>query len=76
MMNMLTTVIRCLWLYTWYMAMSVIMNCGSLITQNYDKMVVRTGHYTPLLNGCAPLQRPIDQYIRWATVLKWTVKTG
>ena len=46
------------------MIMSVIMNRGFLITQNYDKMVVRTGHYTPLLNGCAPLQRPIDQYIR------------
>ncbi|XP_065897453.1 H/ACA ribonucleoprotein complex subunit DKC1-like [Dysidea avara] len=35
-----------------------------LLLKNYDKMVVRTGHYTPLLTGCTPLKRPIDQYVR------------
>lgn len=32
--------------------------------QNYDKLNVRTGHYTPLANGCSPLKRPIADYVR------------
>jgi H/ACA ribonucleoprotein complex subunit 4 len=33
-------------------------------TQNYDKLNVRTGHYTPLPNGCSPLKRTINDYVR------------
>lgn len=32
--------------------------------QNFDKMVVRTGHYVPLTTGCTPLKRPIAEYVR------------
>lgn len=34
-----------------------------LLLKNYDKLNVRTGHYTPLPYGCSPLARPIDQHI-------------
>ena len=32
--------------------------------QNFDKLNVRTSHYTPLPFGCSPLKRDIDQYIK------------
>jgi H/ACA ribonucleoprotein complex subunit 4 len=35
-----------------------------LLLKNYDKLNVRTHHYTPLPNGCSPLQRPINDHIR------------
>lgn len=35
-----------------------------LLLKNYDKMVVRTGHYTPLEAGCSPLRRPIAEYVK------------
>ena len=31
--------------------------------QNYHRMIVRTGHYTPLEAGCSPLKRPIKDYV-------------
>jgi len=34
-----------------------------LLLKNYDKLNVRTGHYTPLPYGCSPLSRPIDQHL-------------
>jgi len=34
-----------------------------LLLKNYDRLNVRTGHYTPLPFGCSPLARPIDQYL-------------
>jgi len=36
-----------------------------LLLRNYDKLNVRTGHYTPIPNGCSPLKRPIGEYIRY-----------
>jgi len=33
-----------------------------LLLKNYGKLLVRTGHYTPLPYGCSPLSRPIDAY--------------
>jgi len=33
--------------------------------QNYDKLNVRTGHFTPIPNGCSPLKREIKDYISW-----------
>lgn len=34
-----------------------------LLLKNYDKLNVRTGHFTPLPNGCSPLKREIQDYI-------------
>jgi len=33
-----------------------------LLLKNYGKLLVRTGHYTPLPYGCSPLSRPLDAY--------------
>ena len=35
-----------------------------LLLKNYDSLNVRTGHYTPIPNGCSPLKREIAEYIR------------
>ncbi|CAJ0587766.1 unnamed protein product, partial [Mesorhabditis spiculigera] len=34
-----------------------------LLLKNFDKMNVRSGHYTPLPEGCSPLKRDIKNYI-------------
>ncbi|KAF4958218.1 hypothetical protein FGADI_2590 [Fusarium gaditjirri] len=34
-----------------------------LLLKNYDKLLVRTGHFTPIPNGCSPLKRDLKQYI-------------
>ncbi|KAF4980455.1 hypothetical protein FZEAL_3541 [Fusarium zealandicum] len=34
-----------------------------LLLKNYDKLLVRTGHFTPIPNGCSPLKRELKQYI-------------
>nr|XP_054771299.1 H/ACA ribonucleoprotein complex subunit DKC1-like [Lytechinus pictus] len=34
-----------------------------LLLKNYDKLNIRTGHYTPLPNGCSPLKREIKDYV-------------
>ncbi|VDM55246.1 unnamed protein product [Angiostrongylus costaricensis] len=34
-----------------------------LLLKNFDKMNVRTNHYTPLPEGCSPLKREIRNYI-------------
>uniref|UniRef100_A0A914DPU3 Putative H/ACA ribonucleoprotein complex subunit 4 n=1 Tax=Acrobeloides nanus TaxID=290746 RepID=A0A914DPU3_9BILA len=34
-----------------------------LLLKNFDKLNIRTGHYTPLIEGCSPLQRPIKDYV-------------
>jgi len=34
-----------------------------LLLKNYDKLLVRTGHFTPIPNGCTPLKRDIKSYI-------------
>ncbi|EDO45197.1 predicted protein, partial [Nematostella vectensis] len=34
-----------------------------LLLKNYDKLNIRTGHFTPLPNGCSPLKREIKDYI-------------
>lgn len=35
-----------------------------LLLKNFDRLNVRTAHYTPLESGCSPLQRPIEEYIK------------
>lgn len=34
-----------------------------LLVKNYDKLVARTNHYTPLPNGSSPLNRDLQSYI-------------
>ncbi|OAQ64409.1 centromere/microtubule-binding protein cbf5 [Pochonia chlamydosporia 170] len=34
-----------------------------LLLKNYDKLLVRTGHFTPIPNGCSPLKRDIKSYV-------------
>ncbi|KAJ3357860.1 centromere/microtubule-binding protein cbf5 [Entophlyctis luteolus] len=39
-----------------------------LLLKNYDKLNVRTGHYTPIPSGCSPLKRDIDNYVRYGVI--------
>ncbi|GMH40474.1 hypothetical protein BSKO_08378 [Bryopsis sp. KO-2023] len=39
-----------------------------LLLKNYDKLLVRTGHYTPIPCGRTPLKRPITDYIKYGCV--------
>ncbi|KAJ8623148.1 hypothetical protein MRB53_031677 [Persea americana] len=36
-----------------------------ILLKNYDRLNVRTGHYTPLPTGYSPLKRPIAEYLRY-----------
>ncbi|KAJ4979810.1 hypothetical protein NE237_010590 [Protea cynaroides] len=36
-----------------------------ILLKNYDRLNVRTGHYTPLPSGCSPLKRPLLEYIKY-----------
>ncbi|XP_063067545.1 H/ACA ribonucleoprotein complex subunit DKC1 [Engraulis encrasicolus] len=35
-----------------------------LLLKNFDKLNIRTAHYTPIPNGCNPLKRNINDYVR------------
>jgi H/ACA ribonucleoprotein complex subunit 4 len=39
-----------------------------LLLKNYDKLHVRTGHYTPIPSGSTPLKRPLDDYVRYGVI--------
>lgn len=39
-----------------------------LLLKNYDKLNVRTSHYTPIASGCSPLKRPIFDYVRYGVI--------
>ncbi|CEM00819.1 unnamed protein product [Vitrella brassicaformis CCMP3155] len=39
-----------------------------LLLKNYDKLNVRTGHYTPLPHGCSPLNRPLSEYLAYGII--------
>ncbi|AET37530.1 pseudouridine synthase CBF5 Ecym_1291 [Eremothecium cymbalariae DBVPG len=34
-----------------------------LLLKNYDKLLVRSGHYTPIPNGASPLKRDLKSYV-------------
>jgi H/ACA ribonucleoprotein complex subunit 4 len=34
----------------------------------YLELNVRTGHYTPIPNGCSPLKRDIENYVRYGVI--------
>ncbi|KAL3847451.1 hypothetical protein ACJMK2_018357 [Sinanodonta woodiana] len=35
-----------------------------LLLKNFDKLNVKTGHYTPIPSGCSPLKRSTEEYVR------------
>jgi len=35
-----------------------------LLLKNYDKLLVRSSHFTPIPSGCSPLKRDIETYVR------------
>ncbi|KAF5737658.1 H/ACA ribonucleoprotein complex subunit 4 [Tripterygium wilfordii] len=39
-----------------------------ILLKNYDRLNVRTGHYTPLPSGCSPLKRPLAEYIKYGVL--------
>lgn len=36
-----------------------------LLLKNYDKLLVRSSHFTPIPSGCSPLKRDIETYVKW-----------
>lgn len=39
-----------------------------ILLKNYDRLNVRTGHYTPLPSGHSPLKRPIKEYLKYGVI--------
>ncbi|KAL3687601.1 hypothetical protein R1sor_013910 [Riccia sorocarpa] len=39
-----------------------------ILLKNYDKLNIRTGHYTPLPTGHSPLKRPLYDYVRYGVI--------
>ena len=39
-----------------------------LLLKNYDKLNVRTGHYTPIPAGHTPLCRPLEEHVRYGVI--------
>lgn len=39
-----------------------------LLLKNYDKLLVRTGHYVPIPTGHTPLKRPLAEYIKYGVI--------
>ena len=39
-----------------------------LLLKNYDKLHVRTAHYTPIPAGYSPLKRPLKEYIQYGVL--------
>src|SRR5690554_2967269 len=43
-------------------------NRWPLLLKNYDQLHVRTAHYTPIAQGCSPLKRPLQEYMRYGCI--------
>jgi len=39
-----------------------------LLLKNYDKLNVRTGHFTPMPYGSSPFNRKLDQYLQYGVI--------
>lgn len=39
-----------------------------LLLRNYDALLCRTSHYTPIPSGCSPLKRELKEYIRYGVI--------
>jgi H/ACA ribonucleoprotein complex subunit 4 len=38
-----------------------------LLLKNYDKLLVRSSHFTPIPSGCSPLKRDIAFYVKYVS---------
>jgi hypothetical protein len=38
-----------------------------LLLKNYDKLIVRSSHFTPIPAGCSPLKRDLQSYIKYVS---------
>ena len=43
-----------------------------LLLKNYDKLLVRSSHFTPIPSGCSPLKRDITSYVKYVKTV-WPV---
>ena len=43
-----------------------------LLLKNYDKLLVRSAHFTPIPSGCSPLKRDITSYVKYVNLL-WLI---
>ncbi|ESW20376.1 hypothetical protein PHAVU_006G203800 [Phaseolus vulgaris] len=39
-----------------------------ILLKNYDRLNVRTGHYTPIPSGYSPLKRPLAEYLKYGVI--------
>ncbi|XP_027365154.1 H/ACA ribonucleoprotein complex subunit 4 isoform X2 [Abrus precatorius] len=39
-----------------------------ILLKNYDRLNVRTGHYTPIPSGYSPLKRPLTEYLKYGVL--------
>ncbi|EGR32121.1 hypothetical protein IMG5_095360, partial [Ichthyophthirius multifiliis] len=39
-----------------------------LLLKNYDKMNIRSSHYTPLCNGSTPLSRSVEEHLKYGVI--------
>ena len=39
-----------------------------LLLKNYDRLNIRTGHYTPIPSGHSPLKRPWGEHVRYGCI--------
>lgn len=39
-----------------------------LLLKNYDKMNIRTSHYTPIPAGATPLKRKLEEYLKYGVI--------
>lgn len=39
-----------------------------LLLKNYDKLLVRSSHFTPIPTGCSPLKRDIATYVKYVLI--------
>ncbi|KAJ4460586.1 putative Centromere/microtubule-binding protein cbf5 [Paratrimastix pyriformis] len=39
-----------------------------LLLKHYDKLNIRTGHYTPIPSGSSPLKRSLQEYLRYGVI--------
>jgi len=39
-----------------------------LLLKNYDKLNIRSSHYTPIPSGNSPLKRPLQEYVRYGMI--------
>jgi len=44
-----------------------------LLLKNYDKLLVRSSHFTPIPSGSSPLKRDITSYVRYVLMIYFTL---